>query len=138
MDNDDKNNVRIKGNWTVVKNSGYVPSLLVSEKDDDEKAVQFTVPLKESGRYKVYTYLLPKYPGIASEIHVSVFDGNKSKSVVVTPANIEVRGQTSGEWVYIGQFNFSTNKKSFIQISPPKGEGVALADAILLQSDSGK
>jgi hypothetical protein len=44
-----------------------------------------------------------------------------------------VKGQTSGEWIFLGKYNFQTNNKAYIEISTKDTKGVVVADAVLLK-----
>jgi len=43
-----------------------------------------------------------------------------------------VEGQTSGEWVYVGEYDFTAGSKSYIEITNRNANGIVIADAVLL------
>lgn len=43
-----------------------------------------------------------------------------------------MQGQTSGEWVSLGTYNFIAGKKGFVEITNKKANGLIIADAVLL------
>jgi hypothetical protein len=45
--------------------------------------------------------------------------------------DIQIVGQTSGEWVSIGTYNLPAGKKAYVEISNKGADGIVLADAVL-------
>jgi hypothetical protein len=133
IDESDKANVVIAGQWKKLKRRSYGPSMLVTDLQINTAASVRFLPLIESrSDYSVYTYL-PKVENIAEEMTVIIFDGTKEHHKKIRPQEIQVKGQTSGEWVHVGDFNFSAGKKPYIEISNKGVKGVVVADAILLR-----
>lgn len=60
-----------------------------------------------------------------------VFDGKTKKEIVVKESDIQVEGQTAGEWVALGTYSLPSGKKSFVEITNKHADGVVVADAIL-------
>lgn len=44
-----------------------------------------------------------------------------------------MKGQTSGEWIFLGEYHFQNNSKAYIEISNKDVNGVVVADAVLLK-----
>jgi hypothetical protein len=133
IDESDKANVVIAGQWKKLKRRSYGPSMLVTDLQINTAASVRFLPLIESrSDYSVYTYL-PKVENIAEEMTVIIFDGTQEHHKKIRPQEIQVKGQTSGEWVHVGDFNFSAGKKPYIEISNKGVKGVVVADAILLR-----
>ena len=84
-----------------------------------------------SKKYAVYTYI-PKAVGTSSAITIHVFDGKKINEMVLKTADIKVEGQTSGEWAYVGTYNFVKEKSNYIAITNKNADGLVIADAVVL------
>lgn len=48
---------------------------------------------------------------------VKIFDGKGLREVAINDEEVKVVGQTSGEWVKLGDFTFSGNGKPYVEIS---------------------
>ena len=95
--------VHKSGNWqteTSTKGS-YGPSLFKSA--EPNSAVVFRPTIKKKGRYDLYMYL-PKIDGLSDVITVTVVLENTRKAVPINAKDLRVEGQTSGEWVSLGNF----------------------------------
>ncbi|WP_409017652.1 FAD-dependent oxidoreductase [Dyadobacter sp. CY323] len=131
-DNEDKEKVSISGNWKTVKRGGYGPSLLSSEAaGSGVQSVRFSPVISQSGKYGAYIYF-PKLPGLSSKISLVVSDGKVKKDVLLKTADIEVVGQTSGEWVFLGTYDIQKGQKPFVEISNKEADGLVFADAVLM------
>lgn len=128
-DNDDTANVSITGDWKRITSGGYGPSYLVSEPSDTARTVQFTPEIKVDGSYFVYAYI-PEVDGAAKRMHYMVYDGKISKDVFIDKSDIQVEGQTSGEWISLGKYNLQRNTRSYVKITNGKADGAVAADAI--------
>jgi hypothetical protein len=131
VDNDDEAHVVKTGNWATIHQKCYGPSAFTEEgKSDNIKSVQFLPTIIKAGKYKVYSYY-PKLENGTSKTSVMVFDGNTKKEIEIKESDIQVEGQTAGEWVSLGTYNLPLGKKSFVEISNKHADGVVVADAIL-------
>ncbi len=133
IDNDNKSNVSMQGEWTYEKNARgcYGLSLLSSATGGPSGFVRFTPDIVKSGEYDALAYF-PRLEKGASQIVVQVFDGKKDTAVIVKPNEIKIEGQTSGEWISLGKFNFPAGKKSYVSITNKNSDGIVVADAVLL------
>ncbi|MEP7111483.1 MAG: FAD-dependent oxidoreductase [Ferruginibacter sp.] len=134
IDNEDMEGVTLKGSWKKIIDShnSYSSSWLQNDGDPSEqKSVTFTPGITKEGRYKVYTYV-PKIQGASSSLVINIFNGKIIKEIFLDLENIEVKGQTSGEWVSLGEYNFPAGKNGFIEITNKKADGLIIADAVLL------
>ncbi|RXF67404.1 FAD-dependent oxidoreductase [Arcticibacter tournemirensis] len=130
VDNDDKDNVEISGNWQKAA-GGYGPSMLI-DSSGSGATIKFFPLIKSPGKYHVYTYIT-KVKGLASLINYTIYDGTNSKSVELDPRRVNVSGQTSGEWTSLGVFDLKEGKKAYIEIGNHKETvGNTIADAILI------
>ncbi len=131
-DNEDKDKVTVSGTWKTVKRGGYGPSLLSSEAAASGlRSVRFNPVVSKSGKYDAYIYF-PKLQGLSSSISVVVSDGEVKKDVTLKAADIEVVGQTSGEWVLLGTYDIQKGQKPFVEISNKDADGLVFADAVLM------
>jgi hypothetical protein len=131
VDNDDAESVQIKGNWERQTYGGYGPSFLKDlSKGTEDNSVRFVPNIKETGNYDAYIYF-SRTNEASSQTNVIFFDGNNEKEILVKEEDIRVEGQTSGEWVYLGQYELSEGKEAFMEISSKGADGIVVADAVL-------
>lgn len=124
----------ISGNWKKLTRRSYGSSMLVSDSNSTAPAaVRFLPAVARTSEYAVYTYL-PKVPGLADALQVTIHDGTKAHSKQLYTNTIQVVGQTSGEWVHLGDFRFTAGKQPYVEISNAAGPGMVVADAVLLQA----
>ncbi|WP_225979823.1 FAD-dependent oxidoreductase [Pseudobacter ginsenosidimutans] len=122
VDDSDSANTRITGSWKKQTRRSYGPSMLVNDTaTNGEASVLFIPAIKKTARYSVYTYL-PKLPGIADEIQVEIHDGKKTLRKTIKPHEIKVAGQTSGEWIWLGDYDLSIRKAPWVRISGMEGK----------------
>jgi hypothetical protein len=139
VDNADTAKVKITGNWTLKEHIGYGPSVLTAEEPSaEDRSVRFNPVITKEGYYNVYTYLLPDYKNLASQIMITVFDGSKEIKLPLKKSAIQVQGQTSGEWAHAGRFKMPAGSKAYITIHAANADGAVVADAVLLVPDFGK
>ncbi len=131
-DNEDNSKVSISGNWKTVKRGGYGPSLLSSDAAvAGLQSVRFNPVVSKNGKYGAYIYF-PKLPGLSSTISLVVSDGKVKKDITLKTADIEVVGQTSGEWVFLGTYDIQKGQKPFVEISNKNADGLVFADAVMM------
>jgi len=131
VDNDSKNIVQT-GTWTKNESrNSYASSWLQADgKGAHESAVKFIPRISTNGKYKVYTYV-PNTAGTATILSVKVFDGKKTNEVAINHKDMVVEGQTSGEWVYIGEYYFMKGNRNYVAITTKNADGWVIADAVL-------
>ncbi len=130
IDNQNAGLVSMSGTWNKHTYGGYGPDFLVSEqKQGEETFVEFKTTVVSKGTYSVYAYV-PKLPDIAAEILVVLFDGKSRRNLSIHTAELEVQGQTSGEWTKLGDFKLDNNNKVSVKIIA--GSAMTVADAVLL------
>jgi hypothetical protein len=131
VDNEDANLVQITGDWKMGKNGGYGPSFLLdTSKAASAASVRFRPIIVKDGTYHVYSYF-PKVKNAAAKTMIIIYDGEKEIEKVINQADIQVQGQTSGEWVSLGEYKLPRGKKAYVQISNQNADGAIIADAIL-------
>jgi hypothetical protein len=132
---DDANSsaIKITGSWKKQTRRSYGPSMLVTDTTAaGEASVQFRPAVKKAGRYSIYIYL-PKLQGMADEIRVSIHDGKQTHQKNIRPNEIKVAGQTTGEWIWLGDYHLTVRKAPYVQISGSGSRGLVAADAVLLR-----
>jgi hypothetical protein len=133
VDNNNATQVTIKGNWATKERIGYGPSVLTADEPAaEDRSVQYKPVIEKAGTYSIYTYMLPKYNKLASQTMVTVFDGSKETSATLKRADIQVQGQTSGEWVLIGKYKLQAGANAHVTIHAANADGAVVADAVLL------
>jgi hypothetical protein len=133
VDNANTGQVTIKGNWAAKEHIGYGPSVFTADEPSaEDRSIQFKPVIEKAGTYHLYTYMLPKYKKLASQMMVTVFDGSKETNVTLKRADIQVQGQTSGEWVSIGKFKLQAGANAHVTIHATNADGAVVADAVLL------
>jgi hypothetical protein len=133
IDNENRSQLEVKGNWTLnkdPKNSYAVSSLITEGSFNASGSVKFIPEIPADKKYKLFTYL-PKNERQSSKLYVDVFDGKGLYETVSNLKDFTVEGQTSGEWLYIGEYNFKKGKTGYINVKA-KGDGVIIADAVIL------
>lgn len=130
VDNDDKG-VEIKGNWENQVRGGYGPSFLLdTSKGAEDKSVRFTPEIIAAGSYDVYAYF-SRTPNATTATTMLVSDGATEKEVIVREEDIRVEGQTSGEWVHLGQYQLEPGSSSYVEVTNQGATGTVVADAVV-------
>ncbi len=137
VDDADSMHVTIKGEWKKQKRRSYGPSMLVNENAAQPASVRFSPVIKKTGSYSLYTYL-PKIENMSNELSIKVFDGKQQHLNKVKANEINVKGQTSGEWIFLGDYYFISNAKPYIEFSNLSANGLVVADAILMKTSKMK
>jgi len=131
VDNGDTGNVQITGDWKTEKHGGYGPSFLLdTSKAASTASVRFTPAVIKDGSYQVYSYF-PKVKNAAAKTVMVVYDGQKATEKVINQSDIQVQGQTSGEWVSLGVYRLSRGNKAYVEVSNKNSDGAIIADAVL-------
>jgi FAD dependent oxidoreductase len=130
VDNDDTEKVLISGDWKKETHGGYGPSLLTAEPSGTEKKVQFNPSIIVSGNYASYAYF-PKTANASTQTHIIVFDGKTSKDIIINKSEVQIEGQTSGEWVSLGTYALEKGTRSYVTVTNKNADGTVVADAVL-------
>ena len=125
IDDADKNNVQIKGEWKAGKlGRCYGASLLSDDDPAVAKSVTFSISVTQVGDYDAYVYS-PEVPGKSSRLTVRLQAGQIVKNFTLsTPKD-------SSDWLHLGKFGFPAGGHS-IEISNQNADGLTIADAVLL------
>ncbi|HEX6890683.1 MAG TPA: FAD-dependent oxidoreductase [Chryseolinea sp.] len=135
IDNDDKGSVTLVGSWTTLNNASgcYGPSLLSSSYGEKSRirSVKFSTLIEKDGAYEVYIYL-PRTAGASSTIEVVFHDGKRKHTKDLKPNQLKIEGQTSGEWMLVGQYDMKQNERPYLEVSTRGADGTVIADAVLI------
>jgi len=130
VDNDDATHTSRTGNWQTADHGGYGPSYFKGQAGAGA-TFRFTPAITKQHTYTLYLYT-PKVTDAATSMDVTVQDGKALKNITIHPAEIIVEGQTSGEWVSLGDYTFPVGNKAYVEITTPQGStGTVTADALL-------
>lgn len=129
-DNDDSAHIKITGAWQKETHGGYGPSLLIAEPSDTEKSVQFNPAINASADYSIYAYF-PIIANAATQTPIIIFDGAIAKEIYIKKSDVQVEGQTSGEWISLGTYRLQKGSGSYVTITNKNTDGRIAADAIL-------
>ena len=123
-----------KSDWKRIKaNNGYGRSYFTLDPVRGERRLRFPFEVKESGKYKVYTYYINLWNAGAKVTELELFDGKQKQTLWLDAAKIVVKGQTSGEWVLLGEYELSAGEKGYVDFTNNgKVTGKVVADAVLL------
>ena len=119
--------------WTRIEmNNGYGRSYLVLNPTSQEQTLRYPFEVKSDGKYEIYTYFIRRGES-SKKTELVVSDGNTQKGVVLNADEIQVLGQTSGEWVSLGEYDLQSGKPGYVEFTN-KGTvtGQICADAVLL------
>jgi len=131
IDNDNADLVERKGKWNSEPRGGYGPDFYVSGQDRvGPQSVVYHAKLLKGGQYDVYTYY-PKRNNTSSKTQIKVHDGKRLHAIALKDADVKVLGQTSGEWVKLGSYQFSAGKNGYVEISTEGADADVVADAVL-------
>lgn len=129
VDNDDQDHIIKTEGWKRETNGGYGPSFLVDTASVNA-LIKFIPTIQTPGDYHVYVYC-PKIKNGSTTTNVQIYDRQKITQRWIHKNDIQVIGQTSGEWVSMGINNFPAGKQAYVQISNEGADGTVVADAIL-------
>ncbi|BAU54533.1 FAD-dependent oxidoreductase [Mucilaginibacter gotjawali] len=132
VDDNDTTAVAVKGDWKRMPNfeGCYGPSLLENALPKAGDLVKFTPSIKKEGNYKLYVYVV-KSNGNSSKITLLISNGKTAAEKKIDLNHLDVKGQTEGEWVPLGQYHFEEGNIGFAEIICKDQGAPMLADAIL-------
>lgn len=132
IDNED-NRVSVTGSWeknTDSKNAYGVSSYRIRS-SGGKATVKFSTPVPEEKNYHVYVYL-PKISGASTRLTMNISNGSEKIKKQINLKNFQVAGQTSGEWIHAGNYNFKKGDGAFVEITDRDADGIVVADAVVL------
>ena len=132
VDNSDVLKVERNGDWTIHKYGGYGPDYFIADTVSQyPKSIRYKPEVSKKGKYELYIYY-PKLKNAAQSTLVHVYDGSRIKEVLIKDAEVNVVGQTSGEWISLGTYSLDVGRKAYVEILAKGSDGAVVADALLL------
>ncbi|MEO9004051.1 MAG: FAD-dependent oxidoreductase [Ginsengibacter sp.] len=129
IDNNDTDNVLIKGMWQT-KAGGYGINQLYDDQPGELKTIGYSPTIPKSGEYEIYAYF-SKLKGRSTGTWFAVNVNSEEKPLMLQTSSIKEMGLSSGEWVKIGVFNLPKGKNSYVEITNKGADGIVTADAII-------
>jgi hypothetical protein len=127
IDDGDKSAVTKSGSWKLETKGGYGPSYLVAE---ENASATFKTRIRTNGTYGCYLYI-PKIAGLTSFATVHIQAGSKKHSTQINIAGLVVEGQTSGEWIHLGNYDLEGGSETEVTITTDSADGKVVADAVI-------
>lgn len=137
IDNRDSAHMEIHGKWDLASGGFYGPDALIAQPDLSAKNryITFFPHVIKSGNYHIYTYIRPSVNHAAEIMNFTVSDGKVKKNIAIWHKDISVAGQTSGEWISLGDYGLQPGNHPYVTIFAEKTKGVIAADAVLFVLD---
>lgn len=129
IDNLDKENVRVNGNWELIR-GGYVRDKYVLDRQDKNASVSFQAHISESSKYRIYFYIADDQK-LADQFTFDIYDGKSNHQLIINKSDIKRIGLTSGEWVDLGEYQIDKNAKSQVNVKAEQQAGRVVADAVI-------
>lgn len=130
VDNRDTAYLSVQGEWKSFGKGSFGPDMLVAGPNGGaDRSVRFSPEIAESGDYAVYVYY-PNLPDGAAQTFLEVFDGEASREIIIKKKEVEIEGQTSGEWISLGTYSLPQGNKTYVEISGKGTGGSVAADAM--------
>lgn len=131
IDNHDTSHVQRTGEWKTEIWKAYGPDFFSDDsKGKNLKTIQYTPVIPVDNLYEIYAYF-PKVQNATTQTHIDIYDGNELHKKIIRSSDIVVEGQTSGEWVSIGQYKLTKGMDNYVRISNEETDGIVVADAVL-------
>jgi hypothetical protein len=126
-------NPAAESGWKRVKaNNGYGRSYFVLDPTRKDERLRFPFEVASDGKYTVYTYFIRR-GGSSKVSEIVVNDGEKDELVWLDAGKITIKGQTSGEWVALGEYDLQKGKPCYVEFTNGgKVTGQICADAVLV------
>ena len=128
-DNDDTDFVTITGKWVKKSRGGYGTSWLLAAPSGIPQQVTFRPNLTATGSYGLFAYM-PMVDSATKQTHFIINNGLTSKDLFISPPT-KVEGQTSGEWLSLGNYTLQKGTSTSVTITTKDADGYVAADAIL-------
>ena len=116
----------------ISANNGYGRSYLLLDPVRADKRLRFPFEVCSDGKYTIYTYFIRR-DASSKVTEIVVNDGAKDELVWLDAGRITVKGQTSGEWVSLGEYDLQKDKPCYVEFTNGgKVTGQICADAVLV------
>lgn len=132
LDNADASVVEMSDNWEPYNDSyrAYGPDFKVCDvRKSKPFFIKYTPELAKEETFDAYLYV-PRIDDETSKMTVGVYNGKSKSEKVVKIKDVQVVGQTLGEWVFLGQYRLRPG--SYFEITDKGADKIVAADAILL------
>lgn len=133
VDNDNEKHVVKNGDWSFYYDTyrGYGSNFFVDDsKGKDLKSIKYIPEVIAEGNYNIYIYF-PKLENGSSKTTVVISDGKTAKEQIIHQSDVQVEGQTLGEWVNLGKHHLTKGNEAYVEISTRGADNVVAADAVL-------
>jgi ribulose 1,5-bisphosphate synthetase/thiazole synthase len=141
VDNEEQKHINVSSKkWATMKEGGYGRSFLIIDPTEERKLIQpkelkvesvrFSAGQRQPGAYQLYIYI-PKVENATEYMNVKVSDGMKVQERILHTKAIVIEGQTSGDWMSLGQQTIRKGKKPWVEVSTIGATGKVVADAVL-------
>lgn len=118
--------------WVAKGRGGYGLSFYELAPTTKPQSVRFTVEaLPSSGEWAVYSYQSANKK-LTSSTTFDILSGEKAHHITFLRDDLDVLGQTSGDWAHLGTFEFEEGAPVVVTISNATADATMRADAILL------
>lgn len=126
-------NPAAESGWKRVKaNNGYGRSYFLLDPTRKDERLRFPFEVNSDGKYTIYTYFIRRN-GSSKVTEIIVNDGENDELVWLDAGRITVKGQTSGEWVALGEYDLQKGKSAYVEFTNGgKVTGQICADAVLV------
>ncbi|WP_429379994.1 FAD-dependent oxidoreductase [Mucilaginibacter sp. UYCu711] len=131
VDNDDTEHVTKTGSWRRGTAGGYGPSFYLDTAKSIPTEIKFIPEVKKAGKYHVYLYV-PKVSRASLLTQIQISDGQNVITKTINKNDVQVVGQTQGEWVSLGINGFYAGKNGYVMVTNKGADGAIVADAVLL------
>jgi hypothetical protein len=140
VDNDDERHISLSTKrWQVNNDGGYGKSFLIYDPSDKKlldskelkiETARFHGNAQKPGMYNLFIYI-PKIENPTEFTSITISDGIKTNERLIRTGTMQVEGQTSGEWVSLGQQLIVKGKRPWIEVSTKGATGRVVADAVI-------
>lgn len=130
IDSRDKQQVILSGNWQEEKKGGYGSAYLIAPDNKKLSKAQFKPDNLKKGGYDIYTYF-PKLEGSGTHVTYSIYDGKQAIKKAIDLTAVKIEGQTSGDWLKLGNVVIVDEKKCYVELSNEDANGIVAANSIL-------
>ena len=118
--------------WIRRGSGGYGLSFYELQPTTKPQSVRFGVEsIPAEGSWNVYSYQHSNTK-LTSATSYDIISGEKADHVTVSRDDLNVLGQTSGDWAYLGTYEFEKGAPVSVTISNATADATMRADAILL------
>lgn len=122
--------VKFTGEWEEQIKGGYGLSFKKAINPENLSTARFTAKKLAEGNYDVYTYF-PRLQNSSDVVTYLVYDGRQLERKVIDLSGVEIEGQTSGDWLHLGNISISKKADSYVEITNEEANGVVAANAVL-------